>query len=299
MAIAPLAEPGMHPTIQSAYGAVHRVYDGPVRVAVEWISPADARAMLLRNESNRALKPSLISAIKADIGLDCFYLNGETIKVAASGRLLDGQNRLTAIVETDTGQWCVVVRDLDEASADSVDIGAKRSLGDTLSRHGEAAGNTLASAVRLSWLIETNGHIWTGASYPYPSHAQMQDWLARNAGIRDSLAVGDRLRRSLLRYPPSPAAALHYLMSKRDAGQADTFWNLLASGVDLDDGNPILTLRSYLIRELTSGGTSRINVTPRLAVTIKAWNAHRAGKTLRVIKWTRSGDKAEDFPVIR
>jgi hypothetical protein len=272
------------------------VYVGPVTVAIELIGPAEAEAMLARNDHNRKLKEGEVAKIDRDIRAGAYALNGETIKIALSGRLLDGQNRLTGIVRSGIAVLSVVVRGLPDSAQDTVDIGPKRNLGDILTLHGETNGHGLAAALNLSWRLEVLGNLFRGGGVRDPSNDEVLTYFDENPGIRASMSVGARLGSSVLRYTPSASSGLHFQMSKRNPEKADEFWGALDGGSALEVGNPILTLRSYLIRDLSA--PRRMDTVYRAAITIKAWNAWRAGKDLHVIRWVRSGVKLEPFPVI-
>jgi hypothetical protein len=268
-----------------------------VQAAVEWVGVEEAKAWLARNDANRPIKVISVSSMARDIEAGKFDLNGESIKISVGGRLLDGQNRLTAVVRSGSGIWTVVVRGLPEAAQETVDIGVKRTVADILSLRGESAPLSLASSLALAWKLERNHHPFSGMNIPNPSAEELLVYLGEHAGIRESVRRADQARKtSILRYPPSVAGGLHFLMSQRDAASADEFWGALESGEGLFSGDPILTLRTYLIRDLAN--PRRMTADHRSAITIKAWNAYRKRRTLRVIKWTRSGDKPEDFPVI-
>jgi hypothetical protein len=274
-----------------------RVYRGGVTVAVEWVGPNEARSMLAINDRNRKKRPLHIATISRDIQHDRYRLNGESIKIADSGRLLDGQNRLEAVVHSGKGIWTVVVRGLGEEAQETVDIGAKRQLADQLHMAGETNANVLAAALSIVWRLKTNKHLHTGAGYASPSNEELLDSLVQYPAIRESVRWSDHARKGVLRYPTSVEAGLHFLMAEIDSTAADEFWTLLQEGQGLDAGHPILTLRNYLIRDLAN--RRRMDAKYRAAITIKSWNAYRANRTATIIVWRRAGDKPEEFPVLR
>lgn len=281
------------PDIQSAMHSEYPV----VTTTVERIGPKDAERLLASNERNRHLKRNAVSSLARSMADGRWILNGEAIKVSAEGDLLDGQHRMAAVVESGVTIETVVVRGLPAKTQDTIDVGIKRSLADVLTIHGEPNATTVAAALRIAWQLDTNGHVRTGLGYPYPTGDELLLYLEEHPSIRNSAQVGYRLSGGVLRYPPSPATALHYLMARRDAAQSDEFWTLLNDGVGLMTGHPALTLRNYLVRDLAN--PRRMTTEQRMAYTIKAWNAFRANRTLQIIKWTRSGEKPEDFPAIK
>lgn len=272
------------------------IAEAPYRISteVETITPKEALALLASNDHNRPMRAH-VADLAREMAEGRWTLNGESIKVSATGRLLDGQHRCLAVVESGAVIQSVVVRGLPNMAQETVDTGNKRSVADILALRGETQVNQLAAALMIAWKMDNNGHLWNGTNYAYPTSTELIAYLEANPGIRISLSVGNRMKESVLRYPGGTAVGLHFLMSRIDPDQADEFWDLLYSGIELLAGHPILTLRNYLVRDLSA--LRRMDARYRAAITIKAWNAYRAGRNVHVIKWVRTGDKPEAFPV--
>lgn len=101
-----------------------------IRMEIQFVTPERASALLERNTGNRKLRRSRVAMHKARISLGVWKLTHQGICVADSGRLLDGQHRLEAIVETGKGQWLLVATGFPEDVYDAIDGGAPRSLAD-------------------------------------------------------------------------------------------------------------------------------------------------------------------------
>ncbi|MCR1783115.1 hypothetical protein KVF89_11280 [Nocardioides carbamazepini] len=112
------------------------------------VTPQLAETWLSRNTNNRNVRRSVIDAYARDIEAGRWRLNGETIKFGPSGVLLDGQHRLSAVVQADVAVPMVVVRNLGDHVMATVDTGAKRSYADALKLAGEENTTTLAAVVR-------------------------------------------------------------------------------------------------------------------------------------------------------
>lgn len=264
--------------------------NGPT-VAVETITPAQAHALLGGNTHNR-LVSSRVKDLARAMREGFWVLNGETIKVAKNGTLIDGQHRLLAIIEAKTPIQTYVVRGLPLVAQETVDIGRKRTLGDVLSIRGEANYTILAAALSVAWRLDTSGHLRSGGKLNMqPQHGELLQYLMDNPGITKSVTLGSRVAHEL-RYPGGTAAGLHYLMAKKRAAEADDFWEGVVTGFGLSVGSPILALRQFLIRDL--GTRHRSSGDYRAALAIKAWNAYVGGKSIRIIGWKTT----EDFPRI-
>jgi hypothetical protein len=62
------------------------------------------------------------------------------------------------------------------------------------------------------------------------------------------------------------------------------------------EGDPVLALRELLLRDAAIHGKSRMSDVLVLALTIKAWNAYRAGEPVSLLRWRAGGHAAEEFP---
>lgn len=91
-------------------------------------------------------------------------------------------------------------------------------------------------------------------------------------------------------YPSVQAVFLHYVFSQHDEEEADKFFEDLTTGANLAAKDPVLVLRKTLMsydRKMMAQLRGRI-----MALTIKAWNFRRRGKTVHMYKFLEN----EDFP---
>lgn len=103
-----------------------------------------ARKMLCKNyEGNRRIRKSAVSKYVAEMKSGSFMTNvGQIIVLHRDGTLLDGQHRLTAVVESDT-EWPFVVQVVSGDKAEiysKIDQGGKRSLSDCSQMNKNQAG---------------------------------------------------------------------------------------------------------------------------------------------------------------
>lgn len=102
---------------------------------IEHISPELAEGILETcNHNNRTLRPNNVNAIAQAIQSGEWVVTHQGIAFSKSGRLLDGQHRLAAIVKAGIGVEMVVVRGLSDEAAVffGIDIGVRRSTADQL-----------------------------------------------------------------------------------------------------------------------------------------------------------------------
>lgn len=110
-------------------------YEGDVYTTIEFIDPELAKRYLEKNENNRSISRKAVEKYKRDIASGEWTLNGETISFYKSGRLKNGQHRLTAIVEVGIGAWIIVVRNIADEDV-IADRGVTRTVGNILEMAG-------------------------------------------------------------------------------------------------------------------------------------------------------------------
>lgn len=258
------------------------------------VTPQLAETWLSRNPNNRNLRRAVVDSYARDIAAGRWRLNGESIKFGAAGHLLDGQHRLSAVIQAETAVQMVVVRHLAADVMPTVDTGAKRSYGDALKLAGEENTATLAAVVRRAVMWERGQRTNTGAIRP--TALEMNDFLERHPEVRASAELASRLG-SRERLPASVIGLCHFLFAKIDYDEATWFMLRVADGDGIPATDPIAVLRNRVIKLRVSGG--RINETEGLALTIRAWNAHRAGETRSKLQMPKGGLTNENFPVPR
>lgn len=269
----------------------------PPRIWVQAVTPVLAEQWLQANPRNRRLRRPYIAQLAGIMRRGEWRFNGDAIRRTPDGALLDGQHRLSAVVEADATVDMLIVEGLEEEAQDTIDRGLRRMLSDTLDMRGYSDAKNLAAA--LSWLhrFQTGSVWWVKGGAAFPTPAQALELLHQHPGLPNSLRVGSAAKEASFRYPPSLAVALHYLMVQCDSAAADLFFERFIGGYALDEGDAILRLREQVARR----GERRLREPPAYvaAWTIKAWNAWRAGRSVRQLRWTgRTGTSVEPFPTL-
>jgi len=101
-----------------------------MKTQVMVITPEVAEQMLTGNKDNRNIRKMWVKQLSGMMTRGEFILTHQGIAFSASGRLLDGQHRLLAIIDSGETIQMMVTRDADESSFVALDIGAKRSFSD-------------------------------------------------------------------------------------------------------------------------------------------------------------------------
>lgn len=252
------------------------------------ITPSDAHELIEARHKNRPLREVRAARIASDITAGRYGENGETLIFCDRGRLLDGQTRLRAVVLANKPIVTYCVFGVSAAQFDTMDQGASRSTQDLVAVLGYKKYATVSAAAKLCLRYETS---WLADNVPVRNWA-VDDWLRKNGReLSDALSAMDEASGGKFPVGCPPATVLflyYYVKSHPKAGE---FARGLATGAELRDGSPILTLRTRLAQP-------GLRPWYRVAFVIKAWNAFAAGRNLGVIKWLARPGGAEPLPRI-
>jgi hypothetical protein len=270
-----------------------------MRASVETITPQQAAAYLRNARNIRKPNREKILKFAADLRADRWELNGESVKFvreADDDILVDGQNRLTAIIEAKKPARVVVVRDC--AGADFIDVGEKRTLAQLLHARGLPYATAIASMIGNLYALREFMAQPERVQSPRPSHA-------------DRLALFDRYEKQLTRMAPEIhnrglhwAAAIGAVLieAKRPRGYAhaaDDFLTCLATGA-LHEQTLSTVDACYKLREIqlaNQRAKTRLSQRARLALIVKAWSYHRALMLMDgPLRFVETGPTAEPFP---
>lgn len=259
-----------------------------VTMTIETITPERAAQILQHNEKNRPLSRQHVQELAQAMRRGGWRLNYEPVKIGASGRLLDGQHRLHAVIQAGASVDMVVVTGVDDAVFETLDTGKRRGAWDVLAIDGEHQTAALAAGLRLL-LIHESGRMNLSQHF---TNAEIRDALARHPGIRTWLTRINGLRQIL---NPGHIVFLGYLFEQRHPAHARTFFDRLQDGAGMERGHPILILRDRLTLDRAS--KARLPAIEVLALCIKAWNAYIMRQPVKILRWSSGSNEA--FPEIR
>jgi len=264
---------------------------------VESITPAIAKKLLLSNTHNRTVGIK-VRAYSLAMMRGEWKLNGEAIKIAADGAILDGQHRLLAIIESGVTIQTLVVRGLTNDTQETMDTGKSRSLADVLKLRGEKNCIALASIITgiIRWeLYGAKAAITDGTSKFPVTNAQATARLDAEPSLRDlPMAIQAVSRRAHI--SSKIIGVLYYQFTKLDVDDADFFIARLTDGDALAVGNPILTLKRTL-NDLHDNQKGTRNSVYTGALTIQAWNKFRRGEDAKILRWIQGGANPQKFPL--
>jgi hypothetical protein len=109
---------------------ISNYYHNPIETNVVLITPELAKKWLENNMGNRKLRSSWVDTLAMAIKNNEFMFTHQAIAFSQSGRLLDGQHRLKAIVLANKPVRMLVTTNLDEEIFSAIDCGIKRNISD-------------------------------------------------------------------------------------------------------------------------------------------------------------------------
>lgn len=255
------------------------------------VTPDIAAEWLVANTHNRTLKPRAIARFADDMRNSDWRFNGEPIRFAVDGTLIDGQNRLHAIVESGATIKMLVITGLPMEVQETTDTGTPRQLHDVLKLRGEVNASSLAALIRKinGWKSGRRSFTSGGSESIVACIRLLDEHPELRVLVQPSRTVSEGCD-----LPASLTGLAWWVFQQIDYDDAEFFFARLADGQGLIKGDPIYELRRTLGE--TKNHRGERNQTYLLAITIKAWNAYRAGETVALYRWKPGGAKPEKFP---
>lgn len=255
-----------------------------METAVIKVTPALATEWLSANDRNRNLNAKIVESYARDMIAGAWALNGEAVKIAENGTLLDGQHRLAAIVRAGIPVETVVITGLPLSTQATMDSGRKRTLADNL-RIEEVHNSSVVASIALRMHMWDAGNRDLVVSAAGPTQLEQRAWISANPVVHRAAEMAVRVRREFKLIAPSIVGSGYVLFNRVDAGDTAEFFASLGSGAGLDKGHPILLLRNRAIRDASE--SRLLTDRTRLGLMIKAWNGVRTNEWPQTLQMTK------------
>lgn len=250
------------------------------------------------NTHNRPVKWMRVKQYAGAIRRGEWKLNGDAIRFDINNVLLDGQNRLWAVVEAEIPITTLVATDLPSDTQDTMDSGIRRSFSDVLALRGEKNVSTLSSLTNWLWRWEQHDlDLMAITEHRVGATIQQSSVFFddNRAAIVEAAKNGQRLAVRPLQAPKLPAAACWFRFHAIAWEDCEDFFYRLGLGASLEEDNPIFALRRY-VGNLDRRPGYRSPGENHIAVFVKAWNAYRQGQRVKSLAWRAGGANPEIFP---
>jgi hypothetical protein len=136
-------------------------------ISLEFVTPEKAKMYLSSQRENRNKKPRNMNKLINDMVSGKYFVNGSTLVFDKHGRLGDGQHRCTAVIESQRGQWFIIVKNIPDEAFDTIDTGSARTAGDVLMFAGikfynkKAAIVSAHNSIKFKKLAEGGNSSWS------------------------------------------------------------------------------------------------------------------------------------------
>jgi hypothetical protein len=248
------------------------------------VTPQEATLWLdTKRGKNRPISENAVAKYCQEMLAGRFVDNGKGLVFGVSGRLLDGQHRLSACIRANKSFPTTITYGVPDEYFDTIDDCNTRSLADVLHIKGETGSQLLSAGLRFLW-IYSRGEIERrdlrkGLIATKPL---LEATLEKHPKIRGSVKFYSMLksRPGGLMIPAGMAIGLHYLFALIDERKADEFFTRLQSGLELTDDNPIYLLRNRLISGQKEAST-KLTTPAMYYYVVISWNAYVNGTVVK------------------
>ena len=271
---------------------------GKITTTEEVITVEMAEAWLENNlDRNRPLSTPHVNELARRIKNGDWVLTGQAILFDDSGRLIDGQHRLSALCLAAAGYTLrsLVTRGIyDKGAFLALDEGKRRSASDVLvmtEGHPDHAIQRTSAARILYGLLQCRDNLPVFRMNRLPLQNKTLVRFTNSLPEMDQ-AIGLVLGERGLCVPAVlTTAAVILLRIQPDRGEA--FIKTLKSGLGFaDEQDPVRLLRNQLMK--MKNGSDRISKLTALALIFRCWNFWIENKPCKSLYWQEKGD---NFPI--
>lgn len=257
--------------------------NGKVTYAKEIITPDTAKQWLEKNTQNRSLRWPYVIRLASVLQRGEWIFNGAPIVFDSNGRLLDGQHRLAACVESGVSIVSLVVRGTTSEAFLTIDLGIPRRYSDALHIEGNANASYLATMINLMfWYEHSNpcGRFMVNAGGLKASMQQLEHYRVRNPTVTAYMASRWPHTAKTRGLPVSWGGIIWHAFERSGCGfeKADEFFSILAGEAQSTRNHPARMLVERFVRAKVDRHQLRPNES--LTFCIRSFNAFRANRTL-------------------
>lgn len=261
-----------------------------IKITKELITPEIASRLIEKNQFNRRVAKPTVKLYANDMAAGRWMSDtAEMIKISKDGRILDGQHRLLAVIQSGCPIVFHIAHNVNDTVFEVLDTGKKRNATDVFHIAGVKRGNMIPSIISHYNLLERGFRI--GAQlYSKGSNSELlnqyyeseQSW---QVIARETMNWYNAFARILT---PSFIGGTYAHLSNKDGLQATKFINELCTGNNITN-NVINLLRSKLMHNKMA--SRKFSTNHAIALTIKAWNFYMQGKSPAILKFDSEKEK--------
>lgn len=248
---------------------------------MERVDPPRAKTLLEGNLGNRSLSEGHVDGLARDMAAGRWVFNAQPIIIATSGRILDGQHRLEAVVKSGATIDCFIAWDIPENAMESIDRNRARTVADLLRINTKMSNSmNVAAVVRVIGMLETGAPesraskrlTYGEVQGIYTQYAKDVQWALETIGYKIEPNI-----------PSGGAYVMGPLAFMRGAfpTKIDAFTERVTTGNITREGDPAAALRKAIGTMGGKGQHERKTLAPR---TLRCIEAELSGEPLHVAK---------------
>ena len=252
-----------------------------LKVSEEIITPDRAKQFLQNMKNDRPLSKNSVANYAEVMRRGEWKFNGDPIRLNTEGKLMDGQHRLHAIINSGKAQKMIVLYGLDSTVFDTIDVGKKRSPSDLLGIAGFTHGTALASTTRALLIYESGVH-WapdTAKLLDYaPTGKQIVAYAHANPEVYECVKrIYNEYKYATSLVAPSACGLAYVLAHRQNKAKAEQFMQGFVGNEPTERNDARWVAREYMSRQRNEASVRKITANQAQAVMIKAANFFFAG----------------------
>lgn len=261
------------------------------RVEKILVTPEIAAKWLSTQEGNRPLSNARVAEYASEMQRHNWHLTHQGIAFDEKGKLVDGQHRLWAVIESECSVPMFVAFDLSEDCVVEIDGGRPRNLTDRLGYCGVKTDKAHVSIVRVMLLhyyaqyfgAADGGYSWTrpkGVRIRTETIAKFHELVKPAVDFALNRAGSGKGKHACV------CAAVACAWYTQDQGRLELFQQIVQTGEIHDSrDNAAIKFRDFLLKTgLTSGGESaRKEIFLRASTALRAFCEHRQVARLHAV----------------
>lgn len=273
------------------------IKESPVAVRME-ITPEMASVMMERNASdewhNRPQSSAGIARFTKALRAGRWMYTGEALIFSSTGRLLNGQHRLMACMDSGVSLEALCAFGVDDSAFAFMDVGVTRTAAHIFAIEDIQNYNFAAAVARIAYAYCASV-TWSGNHHNVVGNDELLAFYREHPDIGASFTIARALRREVS-MTPSWGGFVHWVCAQKNRSQADEFFDRVASGLDIHGrGDPVFVIRKRLIDAAKAPAGRGESDVYLAAFAIQCWNSMRQGKSRSIARW-RSQNANEPFP---
>jgi hypothetical protein len=210
-----------------------------MKIEIETITPTKAKKMLELNTCNRNVRPGRVNEYANEMTAGRWMETGQGIVFLEDGSVGDGQHRLLAIIQSGVTIKLPVARGVKMQAMGGIDVGAKRTVADHMHLHyGTKNSNVVCSSVAAIYQMA----FLNSGAIPVKSGLMIIGLEHYEDEIQTLFSTAKKFTHCRQAWIVGALA-----FASKHCPSIRMFVESLATGENLNKGDPAHTLRNWLI----------------------------------------------------